>query len=133
MKAADLNLRDMLQFNPEQGRITFGADNRMVLVGAELMGSLVDGLIDVGDVTTARVLLRRCGKEAGHRLARLFKEEFNPENQQEWLAFGPTMHAWEGAGKPNLAAFEFDPATNHFLLEVHFENSYFADQYLATT
>ncbi len=130
MKAQDLNLRELLEFHPDQGKVTFGS-SRMVLVGVELMGSLVDGIIDVGDLTMARVLLRRCGEASGHKLAALFAKEFAPENQQEWLALGPTMHAWEGAGKPSLAQFEYEPSTGHFLLEVQFANSYFAEQYLA--
>lgn len=130
MKAEELNLRDLLQFDPEHGKVSFGS-SRMVLVGVDLMGSLVDGIIDVGDVTMAKVLLRRCGEQAGHKLATLFAKEFVPDNQQEWLALGPTMHAWEGAGKPSLATFEHDPAAGHFLLEVHFADSYFAEHYLA--
>lgn len=131
MKASELNLREMLTFDPQAGKVMFGS-NRMVVVGAALLGSIVDGIIDVGDTTTAKVLLRRCGEQAGHRLALIFKNEFTPESQQEWLALGPTMHAWEGAGKPTLAAFEHDPASGHFLLEVHFADSYFAEQYLAS-
>ncbi len=131
MKASELNLQDLLIFNPEAGKVMFGK-NRMVVVGVALLGSIVDGIIDVGDTTTAKVLLGRCGVEAGRRLARIFKDEFHPENQQEWLALGPTMHAWEGAGKPTLATFEYDATSGHFLLEVHFADSYFAEQYLET-
>ncbi len=42
------------------------------------------------------------------------------------------MHAWEGVGKPLFAAFEYDPTQAHFLLEVHFADSYFAEQYVAS-
>jgi hypothetical protein len=52
----------------------------MVLMGTDMMGSVVDALIEVGDAMMAKVLLRRCGDVAGHRLARIFRDEFQPEN-----------------------------------------------------
>ncbi len=52
----------------------------MVLMGTDMMGSVVDALIEVGDAMMAKVLLRRCGDGAGHRLARIFRDEFQPEN-----------------------------------------------------
>ncbi len=131
MKAIDLNLREQLVFDPEHGRVTFGG-NRRVLVATEMMGTLVDALIEVGDVVMAKVLLRRCGDAAGHRLAQVFRDKFHPENQHEWFTLGPTMHAWEGVGKPSLAVFEYDPERAHFLLEVHVEDSYLAEQYVVT-
>lgn len=131
MKASELNLREQLHFDPERGRITFGS-HRMVLVETELMGSIVDAMIEVGDTIMAKALLYRCGDTAGHRLARVFRDEFQPENQQEWLALGPAMHAWEGVGEPSLATFEYDPTQAHFLLEIQFADSYLAEQYVAS-
>ena len=96
------------------------------------MGTLMDALIEVGDTVMAKVLLRRCGEAAGHRLAQTFRDQFSPDNQQEWFALGPTMHAWEGVGKPSLVTFEYDPAQAHVLLEIHFADSYLAEQYVAT-
>lgn len=128
MQAAELNLKEALQFDPQQGIVKLG-QSRMVVCGTESMGALFQELINVGDVAAAQVVMRRFGEANGRERARTVKAEFQPADQMEWLAFGPALHAWEGVGLPKLANFEYDGA-EQFLLVVEFQNSYLAEQYL---
>lgn len=129
MKAADLNLQQALQFDPQHGIVKLG-NSRMVICGAEAMAALFQELINIGDVIGAQVVMRRFGEANGHERARTVKAEFSPADKMEWLAFGPTLHAWEGVGLPRLASFDYDPAAEKFRLLVEFRDSYLAEQYL---
>ncbi|NTW01302.1 MAG: histidine kinase [Oscillochloris sp.] len=129
MKAADLNLQQVLQFDPENGILKLG-DSRAVLFGTEAIGALYQELINVGDTIGAQVVMRRFGEANGRERAQLVNDVLKPETKTEWLAFGPALHAWEGVGLPKLAAFEYDPATPKFYLLVEFLNSYLAEQYV---
>ncbi|NTV62287.1 MAG: histidine kinase [Oscillochloris sp.] len=129
MKATDLNVKDSLHFDLEQGVLKL-ANTRAILMGTEAIGALYQELINVGDTIGAQVVMRRFGEANGHERARMVKEILQPDNQLEWLAFGPALHAWEGVGQPKLAHLEFDPTASKFHLVVEVRNSYLAEQYL---
>lgn len=129
MKAAEFNLKDALAYDPQSGIVKLGS-SRMFVSGTEAFGALYQELINVGDMMAAQVVMRRFGEASGHERARTAKIEFQPADKIEWLAFGPTMHAWEGVGLPKLARFEYDPAASKFELLVEFRNSYLAEQYV---
>ncbi|NTV62286.1 MAG: histidine kinase [Oscillochloris sp.] len=129
MKAEDLNLQQALQFEPQNGLLKLG-DSRAILMGTEAIGALYQELINVGDTIGAQVVMRRFGEANGRERAKMVKDIFHPANEMEWLAFGPTLHAWEGVGLPKLAHLEFDPAASKFQLIVELRNSYLAEQYL---
>lgn len=128
MKAETFNLKDALQFDPQHGLVKLGG-SRMVVSGVESMGALFQELINVGDIPAAQVVMRRFGEANGRERARTVQAEFQPDDKMEWLAFGPTLHAWEGVGLPKLASLEYDGAEK-FQLVVEFQNSYLAEQYL---
>jgi predicted hydrocarbon binding protein len=127
MKAAELNLKEALSFSPQDGIVRFGG-SRMVLFGTEAIGALYQELINVGDVMAAQVVMRRFGDANGRERARTVMAEFQPADKMEWLAFGPTLHAWEGFGLPKLASLDFN-GSDKFQLVVEFRNSYLAEQY----
>jgi hypothetical protein len=129
MKAADLNFQQALVFEPQNGLLKLG-ESRAILMGTEAIGALYQELINVGDMIGAQVVMRRFGEANGRERARMVKEIMKPDDQMEWLAFGPTIHAWEGVGLPNLAHFEYDPAASKFHLKVELFSSYLAEQYL---
>ena len=129
MKAADLNFREALIFEPEQGIVRLG-DSRMVICGTEAMGALFQELINIGDMIAAQVVMRRFGEANGRERARTVKQLFEPADKMEWLAFGPTLHTWEGVGLPTLEHLEYEPTKDDFHLIVHFQKSYLAEQYL---
>lgn len=129
MKAQDLHLQNLLKFDPVKGQVSFGKQ-RVVIMSTEIIGQLTQEIIEIGDFTAARVILRRVGEVAGRELARQFNEEFHPANKIDWLGFGPAMHAWEGVAHPELAGFEYVPEAGKFFLHVQMTNSYLAEQYL---
>ena len=128
MKATEINLKEALNFMPEHGLLKLG-NSRVFICGAEAIGSLYTELINVGDMMGAQVVMRRFGEATGHERARLVHEHFQPADKMEWLAMGPTMHAWEGVGLPSLASLDYDPEAKKFRLVVHFKDSYLAEQY----
>ena len=129
MKPAELNLQNALTFDPQHGIVKLGS-SRMVVSGTEAMGALFQELINIGDLMAAQVVMRRFGEVNGHERARTVKAELQPADKMEWLAFGPTLHAWEGVGLPKLAKLAYDPDVEQFELLVEFRNSYLAEQFL---
>lgn len=81
MKASELNLREQLHFDPERGRITFGS-HRMVLVETELMGSIVDAMIEVGDTIMAKRCSTGVGIQLGIALRESFEMSFSPKTSR---------------------------------------------------
>ena len=75
MRAADLDLRELLAFEPEGGIIRF-ANERVLLVDAVAMGLLRRGLIDTLGLTGARSLLTRFGYAHGWRTAETLRKDF---------------------------------------------------------
>lgn len=129
MKASDLNLQAALTFDPQNGIVKLG-NSRMTICGVESMAALFQELINIGDMQAAQIVMRRFGDANGHERARTVKAEFQPADKMEWLAFGPTLHAWEGVGLPKLASLDYDPAAERFNLVVEFQNSYLAEQFV---
>ncbi|EFO81828.1 PAS/PAC sensor signal transduction histidine kinase [Oscillochloris trichoides DG-6] len=129
MKATDFNMQQSLQFMPQQGLLKLG-DSRVIVMGTEAMGALYQELFNVGDLIATQVVMRRFGEANGRERARMVKAAMQPDDQMEWLSFGPTLHAWEGLGLPKLAALEHDAATKKFRLLVEFKGSYLAEQYM---
>lgn len=128
MKASELNLKESLKFDLVNGKVTLG-NSRMVLFGVEAFGELYQELLNIGDLPAARVVMRRFGEANGRERARTVKQEFQPADKMEWLAFGPTLHTWEGVGLPKLASLEYDGASK-FNLAVEFRHSYLAEEFL---
>ena len=129
MKASDINLEQSLKFDPEHGLLTFGPQ-RMVIMSANALFRLSALIIDIGGVETARVFIPRFGEAAGRDDAKLLKEQLSPDTDVDWLAMGPTIHAWEGLVKPSVDALEMDREANKFFLQGKWENSFMAQEYL---
>ncbi|NTW01301.1 MAG: histidine kinase [Oscillochloris sp.] len=129
MKAADFNLQQTLHFDVQNGVLKIG-NSRAVLFGTEAIGALYQELINIGDTIGAQVVMRRFGEAHGRERARLVKTTMQPDNQMEWLAFGPALYRWEGVGVSKRKFFEYDPTVPKFHLVTEFINSYLAEQYV---
>ena len=129
MKASEFRFDEHLVYKPEFGTILF-KDQRMVMMSADSFGDLLKEIIDIGGVNMARVFMRRFGETAGRNDARTIKEDLKPDTDMDWLALGPTIHAWEGIVKSVPEKVEFDPATRNLVMKVKWEDSFFAEQYV---
>ncbi|MCB9559786.1 MAG: sigma 54-interacting transcriptional regulator [Kofleriaceae bacterium] len=129
MRAADLDLVELLDFVPAEGRISL-RDQRMLLWDADAFGNLRRELIDNLGLDAARGILRRFGFANGYRDALTTREMFSFPSDAEWWLTCPALQGHEGKVKAQVQRLEVDRPRGHFLLEVHWDNSYEAAQHL---
>ena len=95
MRATDLDLRELLSFDPRGGVIRFGGE-RVLLFDAVALGILRKELIDNLGVATARGILTRIGYTHGWRTAESLRSEFPWESEREWRIAGGRLHMLRG-------------------------------------
>lgn len=95
MRAADLDLRELLSFEQGGGIITF-ANQRALIVDAVAMGLLRRELIETLGLTGARALLTRFGYAHGWRTAETLREGFPWDGEDEWRKAGGWLHTLQG-------------------------------------
>ena len=95
MRAADLDIHELLHFAPEGGIITF-AGERVLLLDAVALGLLRRELIDTIGVTAARSVLTRFGYAHGWRVAETLRNEFPWDSEDEWRMAGARLHTIQG-------------------------------------
>ena len=95
MKAADLDLRELLQFEPRGGVLRFGGQ-RALLFDAVALGILRRELIEVLGLSGARSVLTRFGYAHGWRTAETLKSAFPWDDESEWQHAGGRLHTLQG-------------------------------------
>ena len=129
MRAADLDIVELLDFVPAEGRIGLG-EQRMLLWDADAFGNLRRELIENLGLEAARGILRRFGFANGYRDALSTRTMAEWPSDAEWWLTCPALQAHQGKVRPRVGALEIDRAAGHFALEVHWDNSYEADQHV---
>ncbi|SDJ89059.1 DNA-binding transcriptional response regulator, NtrC family, contains REC, AAA-type ATPase, and a Fis-type DNA-binding domains [Ferrimonas sediminum] len=124
MLSSEINPREFLDFLPDEGLIKF-KDQRMVLLDAVALGLLRKELIDQFGTFVARCILTRFGYAHGWRTGQILSSEF-PEVYLDPQS-GSHLHMLFGITK----TFAFKPrrGDDNTLLEVHWHNSYEAEQH----
>ncbi|NUN15328.1 MAG: sigma 54-interacting transcriptional regulator [Myxococcales bacterium] len=127
MKAASLDLREVLEFQPNGGILRF-AGERAVILDAVAMGLLRKQLIETIGLSGARSVLTRFGYAHGWRTAEAMKDAFPWDNEREWKIAGGRLHRLQGLVlfEP-IATLPDDP--NRFA-EAVWHESYEAEQHL---
>jgi two-component system, NtrC family, response regulator HydG len=128
MRAEDLDLRELLSFEPKGGVIRFGGE-RVLLFDAIALGLLRKELIDSLGLTAARGILTRFGYAHGWRTAENLRSGFPWENEREWRIAGGRLHMLQGlvvVEQPEPSA-ALDPAP---FVESIWHESYEAEQHL---
>src|SRR5580765_5689587 len=95
MRAADLDIQELLHFSPEGGIITF-AGERVLLLDAVALGLLRRELIDTIGMTAARSVLTRFGYAHGWRVAEMLRKGFPWDSEEEWRVAGARLHTIQG-------------------------------------
>src|SRR5215471_21854972 len=95
MRAADLDIHELLHFFPEGGLITF-AGERVLLLDAVALGLLRKELIDMLGMTAARAVLTRFGYAHGWRVAETLRKGFPWDSEDEWRIAGARLHTIQG-------------------------------------
>jgi DNA-binding NtrC family response regulator len=95
MRAEDLDLRELLTFDPKGGVMRF-AGERILLFDAVALGILRRELIENLGRTAARGILTRFGYAHGRRVAENLKNGLPWASPAEWRAAGPRLHMLQG-------------------------------------
>ena len=129
MRASELNMKELLKFSPEQGKI-FLKDSRVIVFDTAALGKLRKDLIDTLGLDRAKGFLIRYGWSCGYEAAMSIKEQFQWDNELEWIYAGPTMHTLEGfvAVKPKVIDIDREKGT--WLLSGMWDNSFEAEQHI---
>ncbi len=91
MRISDLDLRELLDFEPGGGVIRFGRQ-RTLLVDAVALGLLRKDLIQTLGLAAARGILTRLGYAHGWRTAETLRSDFPWESEREWQRAGGRLH-----------------------------------------
>ncbi len=95
MRATDLDLRELLAFEPGGGVIRFGSE-RVLLFDAVALGILRRELIESLGATAARGILTRFGYAHGRRTAETLRTAFAWDSPEEWRVAGGRLHMLQG-------------------------------------
>lgn len=95
MRADELNLREILQFQPEKGRLLMG-NERMLIFRTQAFGNLRRLLFDQLGPETARALLLQFGRLCGEGDFHSIGGDLPWDTPVDRMMAGPRLHAWEG-------------------------------------
>ena len=95
MRASDLDLRELLQFEPHGGVIRF-ANERALLLDAVALGLLRRELILTLGTAAARSVLTRFGYAHGWRTAETLHTALAWDSDEEWRQAGSRLHTLQG-------------------------------------
>jgi two-component system, NtrC family, response regulator HydG len=95
MRATDLDLRELLEFDPKGGVIRFAGD-RALLFNTVALGLLRRELVETLGLVTARGILTRFGYAHGWRTAESLRQEFEWDSEHEWQLAGGRVHQLQG-------------------------------------
>ncbi len=128
MRFTDLELTQLLEFQPDGGVIRF-AGQRALITDAVALGLLRRELIETVGVTVARGVLTRYGYAHGWRTAQTFEKAMPWDSERDWRVAGGRLHMLHGAVvmKPALRDPGAGPAP---FAEAIWHESYEAEQHL---
>jgi two-component system, NtrC family, response regulator HydG len=95
MRAEDLDLKELLELNPEEGVIRF-AGQRAVIYDALSHGLLRKELVDSFGERTAHGIMSRFGYIHGRRMAVALKSKFKWDSETDWRKAGAKILALQG-------------------------------------
>jgi DNA-binding NtrC family response regulator len=125
MKPEDLDLRELLDFQPGGGVIQF-AGERALILDAVALGLLRKSIIEMFGATAARALLTSFGYAHGWRTAEAMKGAFPWDSERDWRRAGGRLHRLQGLVMYEVPA-DADPKN---FAEGIWRESYEADQHL---
>jgi two-component system, NtrC family, response regulator HydG len=95
VRAQDLDLQSLLEFDPQGGVIRF-AGERALILDAVALGLLRRELIDRFGLQVARGVLTRFGYAHGWRTAELLEKAYSWDSAREWRVAGGRLHRLSG-------------------------------------
>ncbi len=124
-----LDLREVLDFRPDQGIIRLH-EQRVVILSAAAMGLLRKELIDTLGLEAARRLMLRFGYADGYHDAVSLRDRSNWANPLEGLRAGAVLHRLEGIVRADITKVEHNATSGRFAEDVVWHDSYVAEQHV---
>ncbi|MBD3405149.1 MAG: hypothetical protein GF411_03320 [Candidatus Lokiarchaeota archaeon] len=124
-----MNLKELLEFIPEEGILKLGSQ-RMVILPADSMGRLIRMITSTMGKEVLDEYMFELGEASGRKDAETLKRDFAPESEMDWITLGPAMHSWEGIVHAVPEKVRFDRSRPTFLMSGRWENSFYAEQWL---
>jgi DNA-binding NtrC family response regulator/predicted hydrocarbon binding protein len=130
MKVEDLDLRELLQFEPRGGVLSFGGE-RAIVIDALALGLLRKELVGLLGLSGTRGVLTRFGYAHGRRTAESLRTAFPWDDESEWRRAGARLHMLKGLVDVEMTydASGLDDATVP-LVDSTWRESYEAEQHL---
>ena len=129
MRASDIDLRSLLKFDPDTGRLLLG-EERFLLFRKEAFGTLRKLLFEQLGPTLSPALLAQFGYRCGTGDFESLTKNQQWDTDLDRLSAGPTMHSWEGLVRADPSLLEYDRTTRHFEMRGTWQNSYEAELHL---
>jgi len=129
MSNAITQLDDMVEFDPQQGIITF-CGRRAILVNTNAMGVLRQELIETLGRDVAKVILTRYGFFCGKEDAETLEVDFTAKGISEFVLAGPHLHMIAGIAEVKPEKLEVNPETGQYDMSGRWMRSYEAEQHL---
>ena len=123
-----LHLAEVLDFRPDQGIIRLH-EQRVVILSAAAMGLMRKELVDTLGPEAARRVLLRFGFADGYHDAVNLRARSDWKGPSDGLRAGAMLHALEGIVRADVRRVDFDEETGRFDEEVHWHDSYEAEQH----
>lgn len=95
MRVGDLDLKELLELDPDGGVIRF-AGQRALLLDAVAMGLLRKYLVENFGLTATRTVLTQFGFAHGWRMAEAMQSQFKWDSSEEWQRAGTRIHTLQG-------------------------------------
>ncbi len=129
MKVSDINLREMLLFKPEEGRLLL-AEERMLIFRQEALGVLRALLQEQLGERRNRSLLSHFGYGCGKGDYEHLSAHYDWDSEADRAGAGAVFHCWEGLVQVELTALTIDREHKSFLSRGIWRNSYEAELHL---
>jgi two-component system, NtrC family, response regulator HydG len=129
MKLDDLDLRELLEFDPKGGVMRF-AGERALLLDAMAFGVLRKTLVETLGMGGARGIITRFGYAHGYRVARTMKTAIPWDSENEWRISGARLHKLQGLVVPVPLEREASVGGPEPFVEQVWKDSFEAEQHL---
>ena len=129
MKAQDIDLTKMLDFQPEQGQLLLNKQ-RMLIFSQTALGRLDQLLVEHLGADFARAVFSQFGYRCGVDDYQVIGRAEGWASEQDRISSGPIMHMWEGIVHVEPTALQFDRDTGAFLMTGLWRNSFEAENHL---
>ena len=126
MKASEINLQQLLEFRPSEGKLLLGRE-RMLLFRQDAMVVMRQLAQEHLGPELSRAMWAQFGYRCGKGDYAALSRSHSWESERDKIASGPVMHMWEGLVHVEVTQLAFDHAARTFAMSGIWRSSYEAE------